>query len=213
MTEQSADAPATRLPGMDAAPKSAGTHPDAAVTWTRALTARRLTLLLVPLLVVTVLDRLSKLWISLNVWDPPRNIVIVSGWLEITPVANRGIAFGLLQETGGVLAVVTVVVLAGLAAWKWRQLLAATVLVRITLGMIAGGAIGNMIDRAQLGYVVDFIHVPRIWIFQVFNVADASIVVGTIALTLLLGPIAPRRPPPTPASPPGAPGGPAEKPV
>lgn len=201
MTDEPVDAPTPTLSSADAATTAAGSGARRSATWTVATATRRAVPLLVPLLIVTILDRLSKLWINMNVWDPPRHIVIVPGWLEVTPVANRGIAFGLLQETGGALAILTVAVLGGLALWKWRQLLAAPSLVRITLGMIAGGAMGNMIDRAQLGYVVDFIHVPHIWIFQVFNVADASIVVGTVALTLILGPIAPRRRHPAPSDP------------
>lgn len=193
MTDHPLDTPAPALASADSAPSAPGSGPNGAARWTIATATRRSTFILLPLLIVTILDRLSKLWISLNAWDPPRHIVIVPGWLELTPVANRGIAFGLLQETGGALAILTVAVLGGLAVWKWRQILEAPALVRITLGMIAGGAIGNMIDRAHLGYVVDFIHVPPIWIFQVFNVADASIVVGTVALTVVLGPIAPRR--------------------
>jgi signal peptidase II len=148
--------------------------------------ARRIASLLVPMLIVIGLDRLSKWWVRANLWDPPRDLVILPGWLELTPVANRGIAFGMLQDTGAVLALVAVVALAFVALRSWRQVLTAPALVRIPLGMIAGGAIGNVIDRAQIGYVTDFIRVPRIWIFQVFNVSDAAIVVGTVILALVL---------------------------
>jgi signal peptidase II len=52
--------------------------------------------------------------------------------------------------------------------------------------LIGGGALGNVIDRAELGYVTDFVRVPPIWLFQVFNVADASICVGAVLLALAL---------------------------
>jgi len=169
---------------------------------------RRFASLLVPLLLVVGLDRLSKWWIHEAMWDPPGQVrVIIPGWLELTPIRNTGIAFGMLQDTGGVLALVAVVVLGFVALRSWRQVLAAPVLVRIPLGLIGGGAIGNVIDRTQLGYVTDFIRVPRIWLFQVFNVSDAAIVVGTMLLAFALWrsePRAARRPEPAAPPPPGA---------
>jgi signal peptidase II len=148
--------------------------------------ARRAASLLVPFTLVIVLDRLSKIWVRATLWDPPRDLVLVPGWLELTPVQNRGIAFGIMQDTGGILALVAVIVLGLVALRNWRQLLNASILLRIPLGMIAGGALGNVIDRAELGYVTDFIRVPPIWLFQVFNVADASICVGAALLALAL---------------------------
>jgi signal peptidase II len=141
---------------------------------------------LVPVVLIIAADRVSKWWLRALLWDPPRTIVVVPGWLELTPVANRGIAFGLLQEGGGLLAVLAVAVLGIVAVRNWRQMLRAPALFRFALGLIAGGAIGNLIDRVELGYVSDFFRVPRIPLFQVFNVADAAIVVGTCLLVLAL---------------------------
>jgi signal peptidase II len=148
--------------------------------------ARRAVALLVPFALVLVLDRLSKLWVRTTIWDPPRELVIVPGWLELTPVQNRGIAFGLLQDTGGILALGAVIVLAVVALRNWRALVNASPLLKVPLGLIGGGALGNVIDRAELGYVTDFVRVPPIWLFQVFNVADASICVGAVLLALAL---------------------------
>lgn len=144
----------------------------------------RLLAFLTPLVAVIALDRVTKAWAREAIWEPPRTIVVVPGWLELTPVANRGIAFGLLQDTGSWLALVAVVVLSGVAIQRRRQILEAHWAVRAPLGLIGGGAIGNIIDRVQLGYVPDFVRVPHIGIFQVFNVADASIVVGTAILVV-----------------------------
>ncbi|HZT06462.1 MAG TPA: signal peptidase II [Chloroflexota bacterium] len=137
-----------------------------------------------PLLAVIALDRVSKWWVRETIWEPARTIVLVPGWLELTPVRNRGVAFGLLQDSGGLLAVAAVVGLAILGLRSWRQLLKAPAITRVALGLIGGGAVGNLVDRAQVGYVTDFIRVPHIELFQVFNVSDAGIVVGTAALVL-----------------------------
>ena len=142
--------------------------------------------MLVPLVLILVADRASKAWVRAVLWEPPRTLVVAPGWLEFTPVANRGIAFGLLQESGGLLAVIAVVILGAIALRNWRQVLSAPWLFRFALGLIGGGAFGNLVDRVELGYVADFIRVPRIPIFQVFNVADAAIVVGTATLVLAL---------------------------
>ncbi len=150
------------------------------------LLIRHLALLVIPMLLVVGLDRITKGWVQANIWDPPREVVLVPGWLELTPVANRGIAFGIMQEAGGALAIVAVGMLAAVAIKSWRQLLKAPGIVRLSLGLIAGGAIGNVIDRAQWGYVTDFIRVPPIVIFQVFNIADASICVGAAILAFAL---------------------------
>jgi lipoprotein signal peptidase len=139
-----------------------------------------------PLLLILVADRATKWWVRETLWEPPRTVIVVPNWLELTPVANRGIAFGLLQESGGILALVAVVTLGFIALRNWRQVLGAPVLFRIALGLIGGGALGNLIDRVQIGYVTDFIRVPRIALFQVFNIADAAIVVGTVTLVFAL---------------------------
>jgi signal peptidase II len=146
--------------------------------------------------VIVVADQLTKAWVRANLWDTPRTIVVVPAWLELTPVANRGVAFGLFQEAGPILGLVVVATFAVLAVRKWQALLAASPLLKLTMGLIAGGAIGNLIDRAYQGYVIDFITMPRISIFQVFNVADAAISVGTVLLFLAVWLPQPRRAPP-----------------
>ncbi len=81
-----------------------------------------------------------------------------------------------------VLAVVALAVIAALAAWLYR---AESRLVAVALGAIAGGAIGNVIDRIRFGWVVDFIHAHAFgWSWYVFNVADAAIVCGVATLVL-----------------------------
>jgi signal peptidase II len=126
--------------------------------------------------------------------------------LSLTMVWNRGVTFGLLRMTGAagpfILAGGAVIVVGALLVWLWR---AERGLISVAVGAIAGGAVGNILDRLRLGAVVDFIHAHiGGWSWYVFNVADAAIVCGVAALALdSLRPAgqtnAPARPnPPTP---------------
>ncbi len=141
-------------------------------------------------LVVLAADQLSKWWV-LNVLDLPtlRQVVLLPV-LNLTMVWNRGVTFGLLNGLGDwghvLLAAVAVAVVAALGVWLRR---AETRTMGIAIGAIAGGAIGNVIDRIRFGGVVDFIHahVDTPWgdfSWYVFNVADAAIVCGVAALIL-----------------------------
>jgi lipoprotein signal peptidase len=108
--------------------------------------------------------------------------------LNLTMVWNHGVTFGLLTGIGiwahWLLAGVALGVVGALAVWLFR---AENRVVAIALGAIAGGAIGNVIDRVRFGAVVDFIHahVATPWgdySWYVFNVADAAIVCGVAVL-------------------------------
>ena len=141
-------------------------------------------------LVVLIADQASKWWV-LNVLDLPdvRQIVLLPV-LNLTMVWNRGVTFGLLNGLGSwghvVLAAVALAVVVALGFWLRR---AESRLMAVAIGSIAGGAVGNVIDRVRFGGVVDFIHahVQTAWgdySWYVFNVADAAIVCGVAALIL-----------------------------
>jgi signal peptidase II len=112
----------------------------------------------------------------------------IFSWLNITLAHNYGAAFSFLSDAGGwqrwffiVLAsgvsLVLLVWLLRLPRKEWRTALG--------LSLILGGAIGNLVDRIQLGYVVDFIDVYyESWHFPAFNVADSAITCGVIVLLL-----------------------------
>lgn len=108
-------------------------------------------------------------------------------------VTNTGAAFGILQGQGGFLIVTTLIGLAAILLY-YRYPPFDHLLVPIAVGMMLGGAVGNLLDRLRLGRVTDFIDFPM---WPAFNLADTSIVVGISAL--LLGyaflPPRPRRPP------------------
>lgn len=93
-------------------------------------------------------------------------------------VENTGAAFGVLEGQGPLLTAVAAVVVAGLLGYYLRSG-RMSALLTTSLGLVAGGAAGNVIDRIRLGYVVDFV---AIGIWPKFNVADSAVTVGVILL-------------------------------
>jgi signal peptidase II len=113
------------------------------------------------------------------------SIAVIPGALNIVHVRNTGVAFGLFTDLDGsyrgiVTLTLALVALAGIAYYA-RQLRREETLARLGLSLILGGAIGNLIDRVRVGYVLDFVDVyVGDWHFWAFNVADASITMGAI---------------------------------
>ena len=114
---------------------------------------------------------------------PDQSIPIVDDLLRLTYVANRGAAFGILQDQTMFFVVVGMAVIAVIVA-SYRYFPVNGVLLNLALGLQLGGAIGNLIDRIRYGFVVDFVDVgirlgdgPR-YIWPVFNLADSAIVIG-----------------------------------
>ena len=113
------------------------------------------------------------------------------GVIEVLPIfdlryiRNYGISLGLFQAGSDTarwaLVALTSVIAAGVAAWIWRERLRGEV---AALALVLGGAIGNIIDRARLGYVIDYadLHIGSFRPFLVFNVADAAITIGVVVL-------------------------------
>lgn len=116
---------------------------------------------------------------------------VVPGVFHLTLVHNQGAAFGMLQGGVFLFALVSVVcILAIIVMLKKPRLLervlgipASTTAVPWLLGMIMGGAVGNLMDRLRLGYVIDFLDL-RVW--PVFNIADTAITLGGACLFLIL---------------------------
>ena len=126
-------------------------------------------------------DRLSKLWVVRNI-PLSGSRMLIPGVLELTHVRNTGMAFSMLSEHTWLLALVSAVVAAGIAVilvkgkfTRWEK---------VFLAFILGGALGNFIDRAFLGYVVDMIN-PVFMNFAVFNLADSFIDVGAVMFCVL----------------------------
>jgi signal peptidase II len=136
--------------------------------------------------VVLVLDQLSKWWILSVVRLPERATIEVLWPLQFTRIWNQGVSFGLLQAEQGLvrwgLVAFSLAVAVMLAVWARSQ---TRWLPALGLALIMGGAVGNAIDRARFGAVVDFIDVQRLGFFPwIFNVADSGITVGVILLLL-----------------------------
>ena len=140
--------------------------------------------------VVVVLDQLTKL-IALDRLVPGAPVRVIDGFLALTLVMNPGLAFGLLAGVPpgwrGIVALLSLVALVVLVQVAVRVLPAGSWLDHGTIGLIFGGAVGNLIDRARFGAVVDFVDVYyRGWHWPAFNVADSAITVGVALLALRL---------------------------
>lgn len=96
---------------------------------------------------------------------------------------NQGIAFSFLWGAGPWVLVTIAVAVIAFVLWLWRSNPDAGWLSHMAFGLIIGGAIGNIIDRALFGYVIDyFLFFVRDWSFAVFNFADAAISIGAVIL-------------------------------
>ncbi|MDI6713176.1 MAG: signal peptidase II [Anaerosomatales bacterium] len=130
---------------------------------------------------VLVVDQASKAavrhWLPLGASRP-----LLDGVLDLTHVRNTGAAFGLFPGAMAWFMLSAVIVLAGIAFVWWRHAPSDPWTV-VALGLIAGGAAGNLIDRAFLGGVTDFFDL-RVW--PVFNVADIALDVGVAIVVVRL---------------------------
>jgi signal peptidase II len=139
---------------------------------------------------IIVADQITKALIR-STLAPFESRVIIPGLLDFIHVRNAGVAFGILNDapiSDSVKAVLTTA-LAALAllgiAFYARHVHHHEKLARIGLSLILGGAVGNLIDRLRLGYVLDYVDVYwRDWHFWAFNVADASITIGAVLVFL-----------------------------
>ena len=118
-------------------------------------------------------------------------VSLVDNLLALTLVLNPGLAFGLLgglpQAWRWVVAAVSVVALIVLVRVALRVLPAGGRMGAIAIGLVFGGAVGNLIDRARFGAVVDFVDVHwRGWHWPAFNVADSAISIGVVLLAVCL---------------------------
>jgi signal peptidase II len=149
-----------------------------------------MTLVLALAAVVVVLDQITKA-LALAHLMPSHPVVISDTWLSLTLVMNPGLAFGLLGTIAPawrwVVAALSIVALLVLTRVALRVLPTGGVLGIVAVGLIFGGAVGNLIDRARFGAVVDFVDVHwRSWHWPAFNVADSAISVGVALLALRL---------------------------
>lgn len=137
---------------------------------------------------VVILDQLTKAMVRPTL-ALHQSVEVIPGFLDLTRVHNTGAAFGMLNDMDFpmktlVLTVVALLALAGVA-WYASTVPLADRLARIGVAGVLGGAIGNLIDRAKDGYVLDFVDAyVGSWHFWAFNVADAAITIGVMFMIL-----------------------------
>ena len=138
--------------------------------------------------IVIVLDRLSKMWIDKHL-ERGHTITVIPGFFTISHVFNYGAAMGLLASVPpdmvrkGLIAFSIIAVLVVLLMiWRLGRVFSLT---GVALGLILGGAVGNLYDRVTLHYVVDFLWVQIVhYHWPDFNLADSCIVIGACLLLL-----------------------------
>ena len=136
------------------------------------------TIIAVVLCVVLVLDQATKALLTAFV-DPLESFELIPGLFNIVNVANRGAAFGIFKGQGAlVLILITVAALVLIAYLLYTS---RDLLTLFSLSLIAGGALGNLIDRIRLAQVVDFLDFHMgVYHWPAFNVADIAITAGVI---------------------------------
>lgn len=148
--------------------------------------------------IVLVVDQAAKLGIT-NVLDLDTlgGTRVITGFFQLRFVPNIGVSLGLLPANSSAmrwgLVALTALIAAGVLVWMLRERNRQDL---VGLGMVLGGALGNIADRVRLGYVVDFadLHFGEWRPFLVFNVADAAITIGVLLL-LVRALLTPGRPP------------------
>lgn len=126
-------------------------------------------------------DQISK-YLVVNNMTLSQSIPVIRNIFHITYVINYGAAFGIFKNQRVFFILITIVILAILIV-IYKQINFHNKLSKIAFTLVISGALGNLIDRIRLGYVVDFFDF-RIW--PVFNIADMSIVIGAILLSVFL---------------------------
>ena len=137
---------------------------------------------------ILCMDQLSKKMIIFSL-DHQEQLRVFS-WLDIVHIHNRGAAFSLFANTPwaqSFFLIFGIIVIILLCIWIWRWNEQDPWLQRLALAFILGGACGNIADRIQYGFVIDFISVHyKNWYYPSFNVADSAITLGAFIILFLL---------------------------
>tara|TARA_B100000929_G_scaffold239508_1_gene196583 strand:- start:581 stop:1099 length:519 start_codon:yes stop_codon:yes gene_type:complete len=150
-------------------------------------THKLLLLYVLIVILIIIFDQWAKSLIIKNVML--YEVLPVNSFINITHQENAGAAFSILSNAGGwqrwFLSVLAICISVYIVFWLFRLRNQDQIILSIGLSLVLGGAIGNVIDRIQLGYVIDYIQVFIMgWPFPSFNIADASITVGAVILII-----------------------------
>ncbi len=138
-------------------------------------------------LVVLIIDAVSKWFVMGPMELPERSVITITPFFDFRFLPNHGVSMGFLVAESArevwMLVAGTALIAAAILVWMWREKALPDV---IALGLVLGGAVGNIIGRVQLGYVADFLdlHIRDWHPFLVFNVADAAITIGVLLLVV-----------------------------
>lgn len=138
-------------------------------------------------ILIIAADQATK-WAVIE-WVPLYGKVPINFFVNVTHQQNQGAAFSFLADQAGwqrwFFVVLATAVSGVMIAWLWRIRQEGPIVLMAGLSFVLGGAIGNLIDRAMLGYVTDFVQVWfGSWAFPSFNVADSAITVGAVLLII-----------------------------
>lgn len=135
---------------------------------------------------IVVIDQASK-YFATSAFKGGSDFSIIDGIFSLTYLENRGAAFGFFSGQKFITIGVTTIVIIALIVYLYNSKFI-NMRIKIVLSLIIGGAIGNLIDRIYHGYVVDFFHfyIEDVFNFPVFNVADISVVCGTILMAIII---------------------------
>ncbi|MFD2672287.1 signal peptidase II [Marinicrinis sediminis] len=141
--------------------------------------------LLISLLVI-IIDAATKWWIKSEM-NYGESIQVIGDFFRITSHRNLGAAFGILQNQRLFFIIITIVIVIGIVWFLRKSVQEQNKFLSFALSLLLGGAIGNFIDRATTGEVVDFFDFYFAFIdyhFPIFNIADCAIVIGVCMLIL-----------------------------
>ncbi len=127
--------------------------------------------------VIYILDRLTKSIIIAGL-SQSQSVMVIPNIFHITLILNKGTAFGLFKNQSIFFVLLSLLVISVIILYICKNKLR-NIILSIALGLILGGAVGNLVDRIRFGYVVDFLDF-RIW--PVFNIADSAITIGLALL-------------------------------
>ena len=137
--------------------------------------------------VTMIVDQALKFAVMGPLALPEIGQIEILPFFNLTWVQNFGVSMGFLQANSPAmrwgLVALTAVIACGVVVWMWRETRRGDVL---ALGLVLGGALGNIIDRVRLGYVADFadLHIGEFRPFLIFNLADAAITIGVLILLI-----------------------------
>jgi signal peptidase II len=153
---------------------------------------RRWVLFLGVAVAVLLLDQATKLWVdasfelasrAIPAGQPGGPTEIVGDLVRVAKVYNDGAIFGLFDAIAPLMALLSLLVISGITWFEWRHGSRNGPLVTVGLGLLLGGAIGNLIDRLRLGQVIDFVDMGiGSFRWYAWNVADAAVFLGILCL-------------------------------